>query len=168
MKKLIIGLLLLLSISVKSQSIDIDLPRYYIVQEDTIGIIISIEQAQKIDNDIEISSLLNLSMVQCDSLQSKYIIVVDKLNNRVALLQFKIDDLNMINSDQNKMINNLKLQIESYNKELKLCDDQSKDKDKIIDNQKHDIRKLKRQRIGGYIISTILSVSLAYVAIISK
>lgn len=142
MKSILLFLFTLVSTCLYSQAVDVELPRYYIVQNDTVGIIISVEQAQKIDNDLEIKKLLELSMIKCDSLSNQYVVVVDKLNKQVAILELKINELNNASSTQNKMIGELKAKIDNYSKDLKLCDEQNKKKDEIISNQKKTIRKL--------------------------
>lgn len=121
-------------------------PKYYVVNGDTIGVIITIEQAQKIDNDLEIKNLLEKSLIDCDSLSSQYIVVVDKLEKRVAILEVKNSELLKATSQQEMIISKLNDKIKNFEKELSLCDEQGKKKDQIISNQNKTINKLL---IGG-------------------
>jgi len=142
MKSILLFLFTLVTLNLQSQSIDLDLPRYYIVQEDTVGVILSIEQLQKIDNDLEIKNLLEQSLIDCDSLNNQYIVVVDKLENRIAILEIKNGELENTSSIQTKMIGELKLKVANYERDLYLCGEQNKKKDTIISNQKSTINKL--------------------------
>lgn len=121
-------------------------PKYYVVNNDTVGVIITIEQAQKIDNDLEIKNLLEKSLIDCDSLSSQYIVVVDKLEKRVAILEVKNSELLKATSQQEMIIGKLNDKIKNFEKELILCDEQGKKKDQIISNQNKTINKLL---IGG-------------------
>lgn len=162
MKSILLFLFTLVSLNLYSQSADLDLPRYYIVQEDTVGVILSVEQLQKIDNDLEIKNLLEQSLIDCDSLNSQYIVVVDKLEKRIAILEIKNGELENTSSIQTKMIDELKLKVENYKKDLALCDEQSKKKDTIISNQKKTINKLTWGGGAGVTVLLIIIGALIF------
>ena len=128
-------------------------PKYYIERGDTLGLIISIEQAQKIDNDLEILDLLQKRGIRCDSVIKKYLIVVDSLERQIALLELKTKNLESSIESENLMINNLKLQIENWKRDLLLCNQQLELKQNIISNKDLVIKNLKLQRkltiVGG-------------------
>lgn len=138
------ALTFLLSLSAFCQSTtdSTSYPRYYVVNGDTVGIILTVEQVQKIDNDLEIKNLLEKSLIDCDSLSSQYIVVISKLENRVAILEIKSNELLSANQKQDQIINRLNAEIANYDKDLKLCDEQGKKKDTIISNQQSTINKL--------------------------
>jgi len=48
-----------------------DLPKYYIINGDTIGMTLSMKQVKKIKNDLEIKNVLETMKIQCDSLSNK-------------------------------------------------------------------------------------------------
>lgn len=158
MKKILTLILLSLSMISFSQK----LPAYYIVGQDTIGITLSISQLQKIDNDEEMLILLKKSTIECDSAGKQYVVVIDDLKNQIAILGIKVDEQNNGLDTKDKMINNLKLQISGYEKDKLLCAEQSKDKDKVITNQKKDILKLKMQKLGGAILIAVETGVLTY------
>jgi len=153
MKTILLFLFTFLTINLYSQSIDLDLPRYYIIQNDTIGVILSVEQLQKIDNDLEIKNLLEKSLIDCDSLGRQYVVIMDKYEKVVTILEIKNETLENINETQNKIIVELKSKIKNYEQDLKLCDEQVSKKDEIILNQKKTINKL---RWGGVGTTTVL------------
>lgn len=143
MKSILLFLFTFFTINLYSQSIDLDLPRYYVVQNDTIGVILSIEQLQKIDNDLEIKNLLEKALIDCDSLSNQYIVVVDKYEKRIAILEVKNEELEDLNETKSEIIKELKSKVANYEKDLALCNEQNSKKDIIISNQKGTINKLK-------------------------
>jgi hypothetical protein len=50
-------------------------------------VVFTLEQAQKIDNDLEVYDLLKVSRIKCDSLNLSYIKVI-----KVSILKFSIGD----------------------------------------------------------------------------
>jgi TolA-binding protein len=140
MKKLLLLLTLTLSsFFVFSQKTDIpEFPQYYIVNGDTLGIIISLEQAQKIDNDYDMLDLLRNYKVAVDKLDSAYIFVIDNMKQQVAVLNLKISQLEGIIKLKDSQIDNLKEQIDKYRRDSELANAQLKAKDEIIDNYKKE------------------------------
>jgi predicted RNase H-like nuclease (RuvC/YqgF family) len=153
----IFSCLLTLSSFSQSTSDSTSYPQYYVVNGDTVGVILTIEQLQKIDNDLEIKNLLEKSLIDCDSLSSQYIVVVSKLENRVTILEVKNSELLKANEQQDQIIKQLNLKVSNYEKDLNLCDEQSKKKDTIISNQQSTINKLL---IGGGALNLGLLVIL--------
>jgi microsomal dipeptidase-like Zn-dependent dipeptidase len=63
-------------------------PPYYLIENnDTIGIVLSIEQSQKIDNDLEMLKLLKQLQIDCDNVDGVYVQVINSLGDQVSLLQ---------------------------------------------------------------------------------
>ena len=153
----IFSCLLTLSSFGQSTSDSTSYPQYYVVNGDTVGVILTIEQLQKIDNDLEIKNLLEKSLIDCDSLSSQYIVVVSKLENRVTILEVKNSELLKASEQQDQIIKQLNLKVSNYEKDLNLCDEQNKKKDTIISNQQSTINKLL---IGGGALNLGLLVIL--------
>lgn len=143
-------------------------PAYHIVNGDTIGIIITVKQAQKIDNDLELLQLFKASKVNCDSTIKTYLIIVDEYDKQIITLENKINVLTTIKDTQNSMINNLNLRINNYKEELSLADKQLSISDKIIKNDEKIIKRLKFKNyltIGGGILGTALGLILGLMVI---
>lgn len=136
MKKTLLLLLSFLICSLLSFSQSTDFPQYYIKNGDTLGIIISLEQAQKIDNDYDMLDLLKNYKVAVDKLDSAYIFVIDNMKQQVAVLNLKISQLEGIIKLKDSQIDNLKDQIDKYRRDNDLANAQLKAKDEIIDNYK--------------------------------
>ena len=125
------------------------LPSYYVVGGDTLGVILTIEQAQKLDNDEELLELLEDMKISCDSTIKHYIIVVNKYERKVATLELKTKNLEEIKEGQKKMIDNLNQQILNYQADIKAAEAQLKLKDEIIKNNMNMISSLNRWKFGG-------------------
>lgn len=141
MKKILLLITLLLTFSFafsqKSQP-SMDFPQYYIKNGDTLGIIISLEQAQKIDNDYDMLELLKNYKLSFEKLDSAYIVVIDNLKQQVAVLNLKISNLEGIIKLKDSQIDNLKEQIDKYRRDNELANAQLKAKDEIISNYKKE------------------------------
>ena len=144
MKKILSLLISIVSVICSYAQADTnEYPKFYIVDGDTIGIIITIDQAQRIDNDLEIKNLLELAITNSDSIHSQYIVVISQLEKRIVILEIKGSELISATNTQRQIINELKSKISIYEQDKKLSDDQHKKKDEIISNQKKTINKLK-------------------------
>jgi hypothetical protein len=141
-----------------SQSIDstvvdtVGFPRWFVVEGDTMGIIFSTKQAQKIDNDLEMKSLLEKKGYACDSTLAKYIKIVDDNRAFISMLDLQIKNLNDLVIEKNSAINNLESRVNNLNLDLIYSNQQMLRKNEIIQNKDLQIGTLKVQRawaIGG-------------------
>jgi uncharacterized coiled-coil protein SlyX len=163
---LLVGLIL--SVSVMAQqttlSVDstktIDYPSFYIVGGDTLGIIISIEQAQSLDNDLELYSLFEKMKISCDSTIKAYVVVVNEYSNQVAILETKVKSLETTNKAKDAQIKELNGQIVNYKLDLEKAGKQLKLKSKIISNQEKRITGLKLQRTAYSVGAGIVGVGV--------
>lgn len=170
MKKLLILILgiIISNVSISQNQINPlpeSYPQYYVVNGDTIGAIFTIEQMQKIDNDLELLSLLEKKGINCDSLIKSYIVVIDDYGKQVAILESTNASLEKISSDQKLMILNLKEQISNYKKDLELANAQLNAKDEIIVNKDKQIKHMKIKQalsIGGGFITTGIAFIIGY------
>jgi hypothetical protein len=157
MKKIILLLILIIIFNVgKSQS-------YYINKGDTLGVIITVQQAQQLDKDYDLLNLLKEYKIKHDSLDAAYLIVVDNFGKKVAELNLKVSKLEEINTNKDNMISNLKAQIEQYKKDVLLGDSQSAKKDTIISTYRAQNVKLKIQRTIAFAVGgglTLLGIIL--------
>jgi predicted RNase H-like nuclease (RuvC/YqgF family) len=144
---------LVISLSSIAQSTRIEYPSFYIVGGDTLGIIISIEQAQALDNDLELYSLFEKMHISCDSTIKRYVSVVNEYNNQVAILEAKAKSLETTNQAKDDQIGELNYQILNYAYELEMADEQLRLKGTIISNLEKRITGLKLQR-ASYSIGT--------------
>jgi len=151
----------------KRDSIIGSLPAYYVENGDTLGIILSIEQAQQIDNDEEILQLLETMKISCDSTINKYIVVVNEYDRKIGILNMKIHKLEDISKSQTALIDNLKLQIDNYKADLKKAEEQLTKKDNIISLQEKRINRLQMGK-GIGLTGTIVGFGLFVLHVITN
>ena len=138
-----------------------------------MGIMFSIQQAQKIDNDYDLLSLLEKQKIGCDTVIKSYRIAVMDLDKVVASQDIKIEQLDSLNTANNELINNLKEQIRNYITDKIKCDSLVGNKDAEIKLLNKQIFKLKVQKIVGFTglavfggVSVGVSVYAAYMALL--
>ena len=160
MKKLLIIPILLLSFLSFSQ----DYPRIELNDKGQKVVVCTLEQAQKIDNDLEVYALLKVARIKCDSLNLSYVKVIDEQRNQIVLLKsINEQDVKQL-SDKDKQIKNLEDQNTNLEKDVKLCDAQKINNQKEIDGLKDDIKKTKWKSLGsGFlvgVVSTLVTILL--------
>jgi hypothetical protein len=155
MKKLLIIPILLLSLLSFSQ----DYPRIELNDKGQKVVVFTLEQAQKIDNDLEVYSLLKVARIKCDSLNLSYVKVIDEQRNQIVLLKSINDQDNKQLIDKDKQIKNLTDQNTNLEKNVKLCDDQKDNDQKEIDGLKKDIKKTKWKSLGGgFLVGVVVTL----------
>jgi|688.fasta_scaffold08041_17 hypothetical protein len=162
MKKIFITLLIFLSYLTCIGQNTKSFPQYYILEGDTVGIILSIEQAQKIDNDIEILKLLQTLSIECDSLDTYYIKIINGLEDVIVIYELKIQNLTEQSELKNQEIIKLKELISLREKQLILSDNQKKNDSLIIKGLKKDITKLKTKNVVTLTTGILVSVILVF------
>ena len=106
MKKFLFTLILFFFIfNLKAQVSN--LPKYYVVDKDTVGIILTVEQVQKLDNDVELLELFKKLQLDCENVTTHYIKIINGLEEKVVLMEVSIKDLNNKSKEQDDLINNL-------------------------------------------------------------
>jgi len=137
-------------------------PQYYIINGDTAGIILSIDQVKKIKNDLELKSILEDMQISCDSAISKYIVVVDDYEKRVVSLNTLITKLDSSDKSKTKIINSINDEFNLMKKDRDLNRSASLSKDTLINNTNIILSEVKNQRnwaYGGtalFLITTVL------------
>jgi predicted RNase H-like nuclease (RuvC/YqgF family) len=161
MKKILTLLLTLISFVAISQN-ELETPRYLIENGDTIGIVLSVEQVQNLDNKTELLYLFEKLQINCDSVNSHYIEVINSSDEKIGLLEVKVSELISQGNEKDGLIKNLKEQVAKMEEDNNLCDSQLKNKDSEIKLLKEDLRKEKFKKW----LSTAGNVALGVVAII--
>jgi len=156
MKKILLSLILtLMSINLFSQN----LPQYYIVGKDTLGITLPIEKVKKMKNDLELKLILESMMISCDSTINKFIVVVDDYERKVISLKATITKLDSSDVNKQKIINSLKTNLELEEKNRKLCEKSSLKKDTVITNSEKIITNVKTERNWAYLGATTFLIT---------
>lgn len=170
MKYLLI-LFTILSINLYSQihvdtfDVNKELPDWFIHKGDTVGLVFSIEQVQKMDSDLELLSWLEKKGFTCDSTIAAYIKVIDEYGKQVTIFKAQVFELENKISDKDSQILNLKKQIDNHKEEKNLYKSEIEKLNEIIQNDNKRIRNLKKQRnlsIGGGALLTTVAALITY------
>lgn len=166
MKNTLIFLLTLLSLTTLSQDTT-SFPQFYIENEDTLGIILSIEQAQQIDNDAELLELLQQKGINCDSTIKAYIKVVNEYDNQIAILELKIKSQQVIIEQKDEQIKNLNSRLENCETDVLAANRQIEILQETIKNleKRMTLAKIKSglKLGGGVVVGGILGFILGVV-----
>ena len=165
MKKFILTLILIVnSIFVFSQ----DYPR---IETDSTGrklLVMTIEQAQKVDNNFEIVKLLERQGFECDSLNIAYLKVIDNYKKQVDLLELDVKSLREQLLNKDLQISNLQERLSNMETTNKLCEDQKINDQESIKLLKKEVRKQKFQKFIGFGVGVIgvLGSTLLYLGVL--
>lgn len=124
-------------------------------------VVFTLEQAQKIDNDLEVYDLLKVSRIKCDSLNLSYVKVIDEKNNQIVLLKSINSETDKQVVDKDKQIKLLVEQIKNLQTNIDLCDKQKVNNQEQIDGLKKDLIKIKWKSIGGGFIGGVVLTLIA-------
>jgi peptidoglycan hydrolase CwlO-like protein len=163
MKKIILLLTLLFTMSSFAQ---IDYPR---IETDSLGqqvVIMTIEQAQKIDNKLELLKLFENLNSQINDYEIVCLKVINEKEEIIAKQDILINNLRYLNLNKDsqienlqKQINNYKLKEENYKKELE-------NKDKEIKLHKDKIKKQRNRMILGGSLGGAIIGGLVYLVVV--
>lgn len=140
-----------------------DLPQYFIEGGDTIGILLSIEQVQKLDNNTELLYLFRQLQIDCENVEFSYAAVINKCNEKVALLELTIVDFKSQSIEKNNLILNLNDQLRNSENNKSLCDEQLIKKDEQISILKTSLRREKLKKwisTGGNVVLAATTIFL--------
>jgi predicted RNase H-like nuclease (RuvC/YqgF family) len=146
MKTIFLSLILTLT-SFLCKSQDDNFPRFLIQDGDTIGIVISVEQAQKLDNNSELLSLFKKLRIDCDNLDTHYIQIINTMDQQVALLKINIKEMEDQSDKKSDMLENLKQQLNNSKESNRLCDQIIENKDQEINILKKELRRQKFKKV---------------------
>lgn len=142
--------------------------KYPRIEKDSLGnkfVIITYEQAQKIDNVFELVNLLEKAGAECDSLSLSYVKVISKLEKQVNQLETDLVLYKGQVIDKDNQITNLFQRLKNAEDEAKFCNDQISVRDKQINLLNEEISSLKTKRniaygvgIGGTILGILVAI----------
>lgn len=136
-------------------------PKYSIENNKQV-VIFTIEQAQEIDNNLELLELLqqlNNKYQDYDSLNLK---VIDELGNVIALQKLEISTLKESNITKENKILVLKKEIELYITSTQLLKAQVSNRQEVISYKDKQLKKYKAYMIGGSVVSGVIITGLIY------
>jgi hypothetical protein len=162
MKNLLIILTFLFTMSSFAQ---IDYPR---IETDSLGqqvVVMTIEQAQIIDNKLELLSLFENLNIQIGNYEVICLRVINEKEEIIAKQEIQIENLKDLNSNKDLQIENLQEQITNYKLKEETYKSEIENKDKEIKLHKDKIKSQRNKMIlggslGGVIITGLIILLL--------
>ena len=143
-----------------------DLPQFVVVFGDTVGILMTVNQLQRLDSDAELLRLFK----QLDTLNSEaeyfYINIINNMEDKITLSQNKIMELMKLNGKQESMVETLKDKLKNTKKKLELTEEQRENDAIIIKTFEEDINKLKLKNILSFSSTGLLGAGLITVTVL--
>ena len=165
---LIIGVILSLSAYSQYSQPKIDYPRFEI---DSLGqqvLVMTIEQAQNLDNGADLLVLLQKQNTQMGQYDSVCVKVINDKEQVIASQKMEIAKLKESINNKDLQIKALQGEVVSYLKKILILEDQVNNRQQVIDEKNLQLRKMKTKMIvGGFgggvaIIGLILSLLLIH------
>lgn len=142
----------------------IEYPRFEIDSLGKTVVVMTIEQAQKLDNSTDLVILFENASSKVGSYDSICIKVINNQEQIIATQNIKISELNgklKIKDDEIKVLKSL---VDNYEKDILAANSQLENSSKIIDEQKKTIKKQRFKMIfGGGIGAVAIGVLLLIV-----
>ena len=165
---LIIGVILSLSAYSQYSQPKIDYPRFEI---DSLGqqvLVMTIEQAQNLDNGTDLLVLLQKQNTQMGQYDSVCVKVINDKEQVIASQKMEIAKLKESINNKDLQIKALQGEVVSYLKKILILEDQVDNRQQVIDEKNIQLRKMKTKMIVGglgggvAIIGLILSLLLIH------
>lgn len=156
---------LLISLFVINCSYSQTYPR---LDTDSLGtkiVVMTLEQAQKLDNNMEILKLLEQAIIDCDNLSTSYLKVIDEQKRTIALLEVDVKLLKEQIKDKDKAISNLQERLDNA---LRLSDECEKQKSELngkVSVLEEEVSRLKTKRNIGYGVGVLGLIGAVLLAI---
>jgi hypothetical protein len=158
MKTIFTIILTLFSLIALSQ----EYPKIEIDEKGQKVVIFTLEQAQKIDNDLEILDLLDRNKIQCDSLNISRLRIIDSQNSKIVILEKSISELEAQSKDKDLLLANKDQQIKNLEESVKIQEEQKCIKQLQIDGLKDDLKKEKTKKwifgAGGLLLGILAAL----------
>lgn len=129
-------------------------------------VVMTIEQAQKLDNNMEILSLLEKAIVDCDNLSNSYIKVIDEQKKTISFLELDVKLLKEQLVDKDLLISNLQQRLDNANRLSVECENQKIELNTKVTTLEGEITRLKVKKNVGYGIGVAGIIGLILLSIL--
>ncbi len=126
-------------------------PEYYVIDGDTVGITLTIEQVQHINSELEMLKLFKVLDSQTQDVDQFYIDVINNQNEKMSVLQTTLTKIRESGTKQDDIIIKLKRQLKIRTAQYESSGEQISNDEIIIEGLKKDVTKQKAQKIGAFI-----------------
>lgn len=146
---LIIGMILSLSAYSQYSQPKIDYPRFEI---DSLGqqvLVMTIEQAQNLDNGTDLLVLLEKKNTQMGQYDSVCVKVINDKEQVIASQKMEISKLKESINNKDLQIKALQGEVASYLKKILILEDEVANRQQVIDEKNLQLRKMKTKMVVG-------------------
>jgi flagellar motility protein MotE (MotC chaperone) len=159
----------LLSLSTYSQysKAKIDYPKFETDSNGQKVIVMTIEQAQSLDNATDLLVLLEKQSTQIGKYDSVCIKVINDKEQVIASHKLEIDKLKEVLNNKDQQIKSLQDEFESQLKKFILLEEQVDNRQQVIDEKNLQIRKIKTKMVFGSLGGGIAIIGLLIVLLIT-
>lgn len=157
---LIIGMILSLSAYSQYSQPKIDYPRFEI---DSLGqqvLVMTIEQAQNLDNGTDLLVLLQKQNTQMGQYDSVCVKVINDKEKVIASQKMEIAKLKESINNKDLQIKALQGEVASYLKKILILEDEVTNRQKVIDEKNLQLKKMKTKMIFGGIGGGVAIIGL--------
>jgi uncharacterized protein (DUF3084 family) len=157
---LIIGMILSLSAYSQYSQTKIDYPRFEI---DSLGqqvLVMTIEQAQNLDNGTDLLVLLEKKNTQMGQYDSVCVKVINDKEQVIASQKMEIAKLKESINNKDLQIKSLQGEIAAYLKKILILEEQVANRQQVIDEKNLQLRKMKTKMVFGGIGGGVAIIGL--------
>lgn len=142
---------------------------YPIMVEDSLGsklILMTLEQAQILDNKSELLELYREAATKLVSMDSIFTIILIDKNEIIAQKKIQIDNLSNLSLNKDSQIVNLKERIDEYKLNKDLLKQELENKDKEIELHVDEVSRLKKRSLFSNIVNGAVIAALVILLVI--
>ena len=156
---LIIGMILSLS-SFAQYSKPIEYPKFEIDSNGQQVLVMTIEQAQNLDNSTDLLALLEKQNTQMGQYDSVCVKVINDKEQVIASQKMEIAKLKESINNKDLQIKSLQGEVAAYLKKILILEEQVDNRQQVIDEKNLQIRKMKTKMVFGGIGGGVAIIGL--------
>lgn len=145
----LISTFVLFSQNIDSTKNENEYPKPYIVDGDTIGGILTIDQLKKVDKDEQLLDMYKDLLSTYKESDDFSISIIDDYENQISVYKVKVNELKQIISDKDIIISKLNRKVSLYEENEKSYEKTIENKDKVIKEKNIIIKNQKKKMIWG-------------------
>lgn len=136
-----------------------DLPEFVVIYGDTVGVLVTISQLQRMDSNEDLLTLL-LKMDDMNvEAEHYYINIINNMDEKLTVSSLKINNLTKQLQTQESRLTNLKEQVANSEEQHRKTEEQRENDAIIKQTFEDDVKKLKLQRAVSYSSGGLLGVA---------
>ena len=157
---LIVGLVLSLSAYSQYSQPKIDYPKFETDSNGQQVLVMTIEQAQSLDNSTDLLALLEKQSTQIGQYDSVCVRVINDKEQVIASQKMEIVKLKESIDNKDQQIKALQGEVDAYLKKILILEEQVTNRQQVIDEKNLQIRKMKTKMIFGGVSGGVAIIGL--------